>query len=248
MTPDQFQKAFWHDLWSRDQPRGSPWARQPGFAVYRNTVLKGCVDNLLALYPAVRRLTGDEWFAALALSYVHDTPPEDARMVCYGGDLPAFLHQHLAHSNMAWLPDVAQLDAQWTQSHIAADAPVWALSEWVEQANAAADPITLVPHPATRWHTCPKWPAFSLWLAAREARPDPNPPHWRGEHTVFTRPGGVVEAHNVGLGTCALLEACAQQATLEEAIAHACDHEPHLDPGTALGLLFSIGAFTTTTP
>ena len=28
-------------------------ARQPGFAVYRNTVMKGCVDALQANYPAI---------------------------------------------------------------------------------------------------------------------------------------------------------------------------------------------------
>ena len=32
---------------------------QPGFAVYRNTVMKGCIDALQANYPAVARLVGE---------------------------------------------------------------------------------------------------------------------------------------------------------------------------------------------
>lgn len=31
---------------------------QPGFAVYRNTLAKGCVDALRANFPAVERLVG----------------------------------------------------------------------------------------------------------------------------------------------------------------------------------------------
>jgi hypothetical protein len=38
-------------------------ARQPGFAVYRNTVLKGCIDALQANYPTVHALVGDRMAA-----------------------------------------------------------------------------------------------------------------------------------------------------------------------------------------
>jgi len=48
----------------------APWlaalAAQPGFAVYGNTVLKGCIDALQASYPTVCQLVGEEWFRAAA--------------------------------------------------------------------------------------------------------------------------------------------------------------------------------------
>ena len=41
-------------------PADAPWLSalesQPGFAVYRNTVLKGCIDALQANYPTVCQL------------------------------------------------------------------------------------------------------------------------------------------------------------------------------------------------
>ena len=37
---------------------------QPGFAVYRNTVAKGCIDALQANYPAVHALVGTDWLRA----------------------------------------------------------------------------------------------------------------------------------------------------------------------------------------
>ncbi len=40
--------------------------QQPAFSVYRNTVLKGCIDALEANYPTVARLVGSEWFRSVA--------------------------------------------------------------------------------------------------------------------------------------------------------------------------------------
>ena len=39
---------------------------QPGFAVYRNTVAKGCIDALQANYPAVHALVGTDGLRAAA--------------------------------------------------------------------------------------------------------------------------------------------------------------------------------------
>ena len=52
---------------------------QPGFAVYRNTVLKGCIDALQANFPAVVRLVGEEWFRAVAALHARAQPPGDTR-------------------------------------------------------------------------------------------------------------------------------------------------------------------------
>ena len=46
---------------------------QPGFAVYRNTVAKGCIDALQANYPAVHALVGTDWLRAAA----HARPRRD---------------------------------------------------------------------------------------------------------------------------------------------------------------------------
>ena len=69
MTLVEFQTAFWRDLWAEADDRAPPEgpAAQPGFAVYRNTVLKGCAEALVSLYPAVHRLVGDDWMRAVAL-------------------------------------------------------------------------------------------------------------------------------------------------------------------------------------
>lgn len=244
MNHAAFQHAFWRDLWSVDEAPSSAWARQPGFAVYRNTVLKGCVDNLLALYPAVRRLTGDDWLAPVALNYARQHPPHDGSMAAYGEGFAQHLASALPPGDLPWLPEVARLDALWNQSHTAADAPSLDPAALAALQATALPRTALVPHPATRWHVCSDWPAFSLWRAAREAWPDPNPPHWRGQHTLLTRPGDAVRVHDIGLGGCALLDASAQGLPITEATASALAAEPGVDLSATLGLLISQGAFT----
>jgi hypothetical protein len=63
---------------------------QPGFAVYRNTVMKGCIDALAANYPAVLRLVGSEWFRAAAALFVQAHPPQRPMLVDYGGTSRSF--------------------------------------------------------------------------------------------------------------------------------------------------------------
>ena len=69
----QFQDAFAEALFAPQDiadPVMRQLAAQPAFAVYRNTVMKGCIDALEANFPVVARLVGSEWFRAAAALHV----------------------------------------------------------------------------------------------------------------------------------------------------------------------------------
>jgi len=84
-TLAQFQDDFIRAL--RDPDRPAP----PAFAVYRNTVMKGCIDALQANYPAVARLVGEEWFRAAAAVYVREHLPRTPMLLEYGAGFADFL-------------------------------------------------------------------------------------------------------------------------------------------------------------
>ncbi|MFX1682535.1 DNA-binding domain-containing protein [Mitsuaria sp. CC2] len=242
----ELQESFWRDLWAdpEDGVAGSGVAAQPGFAVYRNTVLKGCADALISLYPSVHRLTGDAWMQAVALDAVRADPPSGGDLQHYGASFPAFLDAALAGGELPWLGDVARLDRFWGESHVAVDAPVLdptSLARFDPERLAAS---RLVPHPAARWRWSEDWPAFSLWHAARTGADDPNPPHWLGQGALLTRPSGAVVALEVAAAECALLDACAAGEPLGPALDAVQDRFPAFTPGTALGRLLNHGAFT----
>ena len=89
-----FQQAFAEALFDPSQavhPAVRALAMQPAFAVYRNTVMKACIDALQANFPTVAQLVGEEWFRAAAALYVTADIPRDGRLLHYGGGFPDFL-------------------------------------------------------------------------------------------------------------------------------------------------------------
>jgi len=255
-----FQYAFWAALWAPEplavaaaglEPLPD-WQAQPGWRVYRNTVLKGCVDALQANFPAVQTLIGDACFSACAIEYVHAQPPSDSRLLHYGEGFADFLAQCEALRGLPYLPGVAQLDRLWSQSHAAADAP----HLWPEnlQALAVTDlaELRLHLHPATRWAWFAELPIGSLWRAAREHWDDPNPPHWQGDGLLFARAAtGAVQWQPLSASGAALLAACAQGHPLGVALEAALEGQPgthhspdpHPHPAQTLHALLSLGAF-----
>ena len=109
----------------------APWLSalesQPGFAVYRNTVLKGCIDALQASYPTVCQLVGTDWFRAAAAVYARAQPPRDGLLMDYGDGFAHFLDQFAPAADLPYLSAVARLDRCWTECHLAADATASAL-------------------------------------------------------------------------------------------------------------------------
>ena len=249
MSPDAnlaLAPVFWQALLAPADVARPAWLNQPGFAVYRNTCLKGCVDALAAQFPSVLRLVGNDWFRAAATEHVRAQPPQDGRLLRYGAGFPPFLQTFAPAAGLPYLAGVAQLDWLWTQAHVAADAaplPPHAMATW--DANTFHT-TTLRLHPATRWHWHDELPLFSLWRAAREQHDDPNPAAWVGEGALLTRPHDQVLWAPLSAGGCALLDACAAGHTIADAVQTALTREPEMDLAATLALLLTQGAFTHT--
>lgn len=247
MTPAFCQQAFWRDVWA-ERPQASAWTAQPGFAVYRNTVLKSCAEALAALYPALQRLAGDEWLQAVAIDFARAAPPTGGDLQHYGQGLPEFLATLPAAAGLPWLVDVARLDRLWSESHVAADGGALSLASMAALDLGKMADAALVPHPAARWRWCAQWPAFSLWQSAHQGDRDPNPPHWQGEGTLLTRPGGAVLAIAVDEAECALLDACDARLGIAPALLAVHTRFPATDLCAALNRLITQGAFAAITP
>jgi hypothetical protein len=232
VTLDDFQASFMDALW-RDGDDFAP-ARSPAFAVYRNTVMNGCIDTLEANYPAVACLTGRDWFRAAAAHYVQAFPPTDARMVLYGSDFAAFLESFEAAADLVYLADVARVDRGWTESFVAPDAtPLDATALRLMSPDALAATVLRV-HPATRVVVSP-YPVASIWQASRAGEPVEADLAWIPEAVLLTRFDNSVTGTSVDTAAAPFLEACARGATLEDAASQAAERFPD----TRLDLLFA---------
>jgi|GEM_PF-123769 len=222
----------------------SALARQPGFAVYRNTVLRGCIDALQANYPVVARLVGEAWFRAAAAIYARRNAPPQPMLVDYGDGFADFLAGFAPAADLPYLPAVARLDRAWTESHLAADVPALGaagLAAWLRAPADRLASLRLAPHPAARWHWFEQLPAYTIWQRNRATACDAAAIDWRGEGALLTRPAGAVQWRPLSPAGAALLDASAAGAPLGDALA-AAGCELH-DLGAVLAALLEAGAF-----
>lgn len=228
---------------------------QPGFAVYRNTVMTGCIDALVANYPAVVRLVGDEWFRAAASLYVRRAPPSHPCLVDYGEGFAGFLAGFPPAVGLPYLSDVARLDRLWTEVHLAADdapldaARVAALTE-DELATAA-----LTPRASARWAWFDRHPAWSIWRHGRAGAAEPAgteepadegdafEPPWQAEGALLVRAGDAVASMPLDRAERAFLDACAAARPLCECAAAALAANPAADLAASMAKLLRAGAF-----
>ena len=64
------------------------------YNVYRNNVTVSLIDALAAVYPAVQRITGVEFFRAMARSHIRATPPNSPLLFEYGREFPVFIERY----------------------------------------------------------------------------------------------------------------------------------------------------------
>lgn len=249
----QFQAAFADALFaSRDRahPRMRHLVEQPAFAVYRNTVMKGCIDTLEANFPAVVKLVGREWFRAAAAVHVATESPRDGRLLTYGDQFAGFLRGFGPAADLAYLPGVAQLDALWRESHTARDGPALDATGLAFVGSGAIGRLKAHPHPAARWAWFDALPIFSIWSRNRRGADaddigdvDAGELVWQGEGALLTRPADAVHWCAMPKAGCAFLDACAAGLPLAEAAEQALAIDPAVDVAALFGTLLRAGAF-----
>ncbi|WP_422844161.1 DNA-binding domain-containing protein [Acidovorax sp. M2(2025)] len=256
MRLSTFQDGFSAALWARDVGEAAaahaPWIAalqaQPGFAVYRNTVLQACIDALQASYPTVCQLVGENWFRAAAAVYARAEPPDHGALVEYGAGFADFLAGFAPAAGLPYLGAVARLDRCWTECHLAADAPALNRTGWARQDARALAALHLRPHPAARWAWCADHPAYRLWQHHREGLPWGDSLPWVGDGGLLARPQAAVAWCALPLAGCVLLDACAAGEPLEAAATRALTADPGTDFTQLLGTLLDAGALAVLRP
>ncbi|WP_231495500.1 DNA-binding domain-containing protein [Hylemonella gracilis] len=244
----RFQNDFVLALYHPDSASATlaPLVAQPGFAVYRNTVFKGCIDALEANFPTVARLVGSAWFRAAALPYVRATPPSSVMLMDYGLDFPDFLTDFEPARELPYLADVARLDRCWIEAHMAADALALEADTLAALPAEALGELRLRPHPATRWAWHADQPIYAIWCANREEITLDGQLPWVGDGALLTRAphDGAVRWQAAGPGLCAFLDACAADQSLTQAAQSAWQAEAELDLARLWADLITTGALS----
>ncbi|WP_079228562.1 DNA-binding domain-containing protein [Pseudomonas putida] len=243
LTLSQYQDAFVAALQGRPAPGLAALTEQAAFAVYRNTVMAGCVEALCANFPSILTLVGRQWMEAAAADYARQAPPGDTRLIHYGAAFADYLEQLQAQHGLPYLAEVARLDACWNEAFSALDEPCLNLAGLAGMTAGDLARSVLRPRGNARWHWCEQHPAYSLWRCGREQLDWADDHPWAGEGVLFVgSPEGVCH-QPLEKGGCAFLQACAARQPLEKASQFAQLTQPDLDFTDLLGRLLGAQVF-----
>ena len=145
---------------------------EAGLQVHRNTTMSGLVDALLANYPTLVVLMGEDWVADAATRYARQYPPRLSVLAEYGAGFADFLRQQDVQQSWPYLPGVAELDWAWMHCFLAPDVPALQPHHLASLAPEALASLQLRLHPAAHLGVYAH-SAASVWQANR---PPATPP------------------------------------------------------------------------
>ena len=133
-------------------------------SIYRNTSRSTLTKALGLNFPAVRRLVGEEFFAASADIFITHEPPTSAWLDLCGQGFPEFLERFEPAASLTYLPDVARLERAVGRALHAADAPPLELSSLRKLSASTQAQLCFTPHPSLSLVSS-RYPVDAIWRA-----------------------------------------------------------------------------------
>jgi Putative DNA-binding domain len=140
------------------------------YNIYRNNVTVSLIDALAAIYPAVQRITGAEFFRAMARTHIRATPPASPLLFEYGRDFPAFIEGYEYAQDMPWLADTARIERAWLDAYHAEDVAPLSPGALAAVPSDTLGDLVFTAHPTTRIVRSP-YPAVAIFAMNRVEGP-----------------------------------------------------------------------------
>ncbi|MFS8110689.1 DNA-binding domain-containing protein [Rhizobium jaguaris] len=222
-------------------PRGK--AADKRYNVYRNNVTVSLIEALTAIFPATQRITGPDFFRAMARFHIRETPPTSPLLFEYGHDFPTFIDAYEHAQLIPWLGDVARLERAWLDAYHAADCPTVSADDLSRVAPEKLPELRFRSHPATRILSS-EFPAVTIFAANRSSEPVGRIEHLVPEDALITRPELDVVVRLLRPGGAAFLLCLADGGPLGAAAATALNVNPAFDLAGMVAEMIEAGAFT----
>jgi hypothetical protein len=222
-------------------PHGKKAAKR--FNVYRNNVVLSLINVLVDYFPATGRITGDNFFRAMAREFVRAHPPSSPLLFLYGQDFPAFVEAFEPARTMPYLADVARIESAWLTAYHAADLEPLAPAALGEIPPDSLAEAIFTPHPATGLIRSP-FAVFDIYDANRNAETVGAIEIGRPQSVLVARPGLDVAVTALPDGDDAFFANLIAGGSLGEAAEAGMRAADSFDINNAIGGLLQTGAFT----
>jgi len=218
-------------------------AARKRYNVYRNNVTVSLINALAAAFPATMRITGVDFFRAMARFHVRAIPPTSPLLFEYGLDFPDFIERYEYARSMPWLADVARIERAWLDAYHAADAEPLTPQVLASIAPERLADTILTPHPATRIVRS-RFPAVTIFAANRGDGPVGRIEAIEPEDALVTRPHLEVIVRRLPAGGAVFLTCLIGGEPLGAAAAAALAKSPEFDLPANIAGMVAAGAFT----
>jgi hypothetical protein len=220
-------------------PDGRPSPRR--FAVYRNNVVVGLIDTLMAAYPAVCKIVGTEFFRAMAGVFAVQSPPVSPIMHDYGDGFASFIEAFSPAKSVPYLADVARIERAWVQSYHAAEAAALTPDQLGVIPPERFGDVVLRLHPSLQLVRS-AFPAVTIWQM-NTASGTPAPVDLSvAEDALIIRPYAEVEVRVLPVGALEFISASRRGRSTADAAKQALAANVRFDLAPAIGGLITIGA------
>ncbi|SDH17025.1 Putative DNA-binding domain-containing protein [Bradyrhizobium sp. Rc2d] len=213
------------------------------YAVYRNNVTVSLIDALAAIYPAVQRITGPDFFRAMARFHIRSSPPTSPLLFEYGREFADFIARYAYAQTMPWLADVARIERAWLDAYHARDAAPLSPAGLAAVASERLADLVFIPHPALRIVRS-SFSAVTVFAANREDAPAGRIDASTPEDALITRPELDVMVRRLPPGGAVFAERLASGESLGGAAASALYACPDFNLASNITGLIEAGAFT----
>jgi Putative DNA-binding domain len=212
------------------------------YNVYRNNVTVSLIDALAAVFPATQRITGVEFFRAMARFHVRATPPRAPLLFEYGREFPEFIERYEHARPMPYLADTARIERAWLDAYHAADMGPLSADALAEIPPESLADVVFVPHPATRIVRS-RFPALSIFVANRGGGPVKRIETFIPEDALITRPDQEVIVRRLPPGGAEFLAQLLRGQPLGDAAALALETSPDFDLARNVAGMIEAGVF-----
>ena len=222
-------------------PDGEP--SQKRFAVFRNNVVAGLTETLMAAFPAVCRIVGVDFFRAMARAYVVREPPCSPILLVYGASFPDFMDSFEPAATLPYLSDVGRIERAWTEAYHSPEAvPLDPAALRAVEADQLPR-VSFLLHPSVRIVRS-RLPGLTIWrMNVDGGIPAPVDLAAGGEDALVVRPAAEVEVRSMPPAGADFLNALAVGECVVEATKTAMAADNRFDLSANLAGLISAGVF-----
>jgi len=224
--------------------------------IYQNNARETFRKTLVASYPVVERLVGEECFSGLALKYMREHPSRSGDLQKFGATFPNFLAEIYASTRFAYLANVGHLEWALEEVHLEPDEGILDASELSSVPPEDHPTLVFRVRKAVRLLRSP-YPVLSIWRANQSDNDASVDLDQGGECVAVLRRGDDLEMHLLDADAFTLASGFADGGSLQEACDSLADgfeadnDDAVPDLATALQSVIGLGlltSFSVTTP